>query len=278
MKARMLAALLLAGSTMSAGAASYDDLNAGISYFNQEQYDSAIIWFDKAINAGDLIPDQVRIAYLDRGAAYAAKGDLQKAIADYTAAIAVKPEDINAYQLRVNAYLALNDLEKSLADYITLQKLRPKDFHIENEIGYLNWELGRYEDAGNAFRTFSTVNHNAWLWLQLVNLRLKRPMSASNDIGIAARVWPGPIALFFEGDLSESDVLETVKKFNSRYETCMAYFFTGMRRLVQGDTGGAIPLLTVAAANCGEDPSYGSGFERITRIELAKITPAGKSQ
>jgi hypothetical protein len=70
MKARTLAALLLlAGSTMSAGAASYNDLNIGIFYFTQGDLNNAIAWFDKVIAASDLNPDLMRVAHLDRGKA-----------------------------------------------------------------------------------------------------------------------------------------------------------------------------------------------------------------
>src|SRR5258706_3138439 len=99
-----LATLLLAATTAPSYCTSYDDLNAGISYFNQAQYDNAIVWFDKAIAAGDLISDLQRLALLDRGSAYWAKGDIQKAITDYSAAIALQPTETLAYRQRISAY------------------------------------------------------------------------------------------------------------------------------------------------------------------------------
>ena len=146
MKTRALAALLLlAGSAVPAGAASYDDLNAGISYFNQAQYDNAITWFDKAIAAGDLIPDLKHVAHLDRGMAYAIKGDAHKALADYTAAIAIKPESTLAYRQRAAVYLGLNDKEMARANYRLLLKLRPNDAGTLRQVGWLSWQMNDLE-------------------------------------------------------------------------------------------------------------------------------------
>ena len=60
----LLAALLLASGVSPAAAAGFSDLNVGISLFNDGRYGDAIAYFDKAIAAGDLVPDQMHVARL----------------------------------------------------------------------------------------------------------------------------------------------------------------------------------------------------------------------
>jgi tetratricopeptide (TPR) repeat protein len=282
MKARALAALLLlAGSTMSAGAASYDDLNAGISYFNQEQYDEAITWLDKAIAAGDLIPDLKHVAYLDRGMAHAAKGDAQKAIADYTAAIAIKPESILAYRQRAALYLALNDKEMARANYRLLLKFRPNDGSIWGVIGWLSWQMGDFQATAGAFASMANGDVHSWLWLQLANMRLGRPLSDYSD-GISAGAWPAFLVRFYRGILTEADLLTAASdaeagslpgKTKYDHAVCDAHLYAGLWRVVHDDQAGAAPLLKTAVKKCA-----GTIAENIAQTELAKMAPGEKTK
>jgi tetratricopeptide (TPR) repeat protein len=266
-----LAALLLVVTTARSYCASFDDLNAGLSYFEQDQYDNAIIWFDKALAAGDLITDHKRIAYLDRGLAYRIKGDIQKAIADFTSAIATDPDQPLAYHERLSAYFATNDLEHALADYDKLRALRPADFNIAMNDGYLNWQFNHIQTSADAFRTFSEFNMFSWAWLQLANIRLGKPMAGyKEDIG--SRKWPGHIPRFYQGHLSETEVLDAAEATGNAGSVCDAHVMTGMWRVVHDDRVGAAPLLKLATEKCPKDSAFG----RIARGELEKIESSEK--
>lgn len=266
-----LAALLLLVTTTRSYCASYDDLNAGLSYFDQEQYDNAITWFDKALAAGDLIADQKRIAYVDRGLAYWTKGNIGQAIADFTSAIAANPDHTLAYRHRISAYLATNDLEKALADYDRLRALRPADFDIAMNDGYLNWQFNRIQDSAEAFRTYAEFNKFSWAWLQLANIRLNRPMTGFKE-DFESRKWPGHIPRFYLGHVSETDVLKAAEDTGNPRSVCDAHVMTGMWRVVHDDRSGATPLLKIATEKCPKD----SPFWRIARSELEKIEAGGK--
>lgn len=277
----MLAALLLAGSTMSAGAASYDDLNAGISYFNQEQYDNAIVWFDKALAAGDLIPDLKHVAHLDRGMAYAAKGEAQKAMADYTAAIAINPESTLGYRQRAKLYDSLNEKEKARTDYQLLLKIRWNDADALARIGWLSWQMNDFESAASAFAPHGGHDLHSWLWLQLVNVRLGRPLSEYRD-GISGRFWPAHLVRFYRGVLTEENILKAASdaeignlpgKIKYDYAICNAHFYAGMWRVVHGDRVGAAPLLKTAVEKCA-----GLTFKDIARTELARTKVEEKAR
>ena len=262
MKKTAIAAVILAAWSLPAAAASYDDLNLALTYFNQGQYDNAIPLFDKAVAAGDLIPDLLRVAYLDRGVAWRAKGDPEKSLADLAAAIAAQPNDMFAYRERISTYLAANDLEKALADYEALRGLRPHDYQILMNVGMLNWQLGHIEASADAFSYFAQIDAYAWLWLQLANVRLGRPLTEHEKIA-ATGLWPGPLLRFFEGQFSETQVLEAAQVASNPGAICAANLYLGLWRSVHQDQAGAVPLLQAAIEKCGP----GLATWRVARFE-----------
>ena len=74
-------------------------------------------------------------AYNNRGNAYAAQQQLDKALADYTQAITLDPNYANAYYNRGNAYAAQQQLDEALADYTQAITLDPTDAHAYNNRG-----------------------------------------------------------------------------------------------------------------------------------------------
>ena len=140
-------------------------------------------------------------------------------------------------------------------------------------IGRLNWQLNHLEAAADAFSYFSTVDTFAWLWLQLVNVRLGKPMTDYAEVS-ETRNWPGHIPRFYRGHLVESDVMEAAESTKDAGHICAANFFTGLWRVVHDDQTGAAPLLNTATKKCAE----GSSDWRIARYELAKMKPGGKAE
>jgi tetratricopeptide (TPR) repeat protein len=273
MKKIALATLLLVGTTAHSYSSSYDDLNAGLSYFDLEQYDNAITWLDKALAPGDLIPDHTRIAYVDRGLAYWTKGDIRQAIADFTSAITANPDHTLAYRHRISAYFATDNLEKALADYDKLRALRPNDLDIAMNYGWLNWQFDHVQNSADAFRTFSEGNAFSWAWLQLANIRLGKPMTGYKE-DIESRKWPGHIPRFYLGHLSEADVLKAAEDTGNPGPVCEAHIMTAMWRVVHDDRAGAAPLLKIATEKCKKDSPNG----RIARSELEKNESGEKTK
>jgi tetratricopeptide (TPR) repeat protein len=66
------------------------------------------------------------IAYYNRGAAYQTKGDVDKAITDFDAAIGLKPDYAAAYENRARAYVAKGDYTRAVADVTKAGELTPK--------------------------------------------------------------------------------------------------------------------------------------------------------
>jgi tetratricopeptide (TPR) repeat protein len=272
MKKIALAALMLAAAAAPSQGAGYDDLNVAISHFNQGRFDDAISWFDKAIAAGDLIPDLMRVAHLDRGLAYERKGDAEKAHADFTAAIAAQPTDMLAYRERIAIYLANNRIEMALADYEQLNRLRPNSYQILASIGRLNWQLNRMEASAKAFSYFADADPYTWLWLQLTNIRLGKPLMDYPDT-FETRNWPHHLPRFYLGRISEASVMEAGRA-SSGNPVCAASLFTGLWHVVHNEQGQAAPLLEAASKSCNQ----GSELGLVARSELDKIASQGASK
>jgi tetratricopeptide (TPR) repeat protein len=123
MRKTILALTLIALATPAAGDG-YSLLNIGIQYANDEAWDNAILWLGKAIDAGDLLPDQMRAARYNRAKAYAASGRSGTAIPDFDAALALTPDDVEILTERAFAYVADSHGDQALAD---LKKAREKN-------------------------------------------------------------------------------------------------------------------------------------------------------
>ncbi len=118
-------------------------LNSGLSYYDQGDYEKAIMYFNMAIASQ---PDMGE-AYNDRGLAYYALGDTHKAMSDFNKAIELLPNPAVSYSNRGGLYLSMSNHEQALADLDTAIELSPrlaKAYHNRG-ITYLN--LGNYDQA-----------------------------------------------------------------------------------------------------------------------------------
>src|SRR6185503_7450972 len=129
MKKIALAALLLTAGTPGARATSYDDLNTGIQYFNARRWSDAVAQFDRALADASLSADLKFIALYDRAASRGSLGQLDQAIADYTAALALRPNEAQVLVDRTSAYLLTGKNEQAIGDVDRLIGLRPAFAH-----------------------------------------------------------------------------------------------------------------------------------------------------
>ncbi|GHV09170.1 hypothetical protein AGMMS50229_18820 [Campylobacterota bacterium] len=98
----------------------------GKDAFDQGNYEEAIALFTQAI---EIDPNNAD-AYLFRGISYGALGDHPKAIADYTRAIEIDPSDVRAYNKRGESYSELDDYVKEIADWTRVIAIDPGDAKV----------------------------------------------------------------------------------------------------------------------------------------------------
>jgi tetratricopeptide (TPR) repeat protein len=85
--------------------------NRGIAWRAKGELDRAIADYDQALR----LDAKDEHAYVNRGAAWSDKGDLDRAIADYTEAIRLNPEDADPYVNRGVAWKAKGELDRAIA-------------------------------------------------------------------------------------------------------------------------------------------------------------------
>jgi tetratricopeptide (TPR) repeat protein len=280
MKRLVWTAAMLAAMSVPAVSAGYSLLNVGIDYLNQERYADAITWLDKAIAAGDLTPDQMHVAYVDRGAAYALQEQPDKAASDFSAALAISPDDLQTMARRSSSFIASGQSEKAMNDLQELRRRRPHDVGISFQRGLLNWEMGHYPDAADAFGTAVADGSftYAWLWLQISLLKQGQSMTTFRgpDVDIAGYHiraiqrfgWPDTLISFYRGEKDETAVFDAIKKDGENESNlCEANFYIAEWRILHGNTPSAKPLMEKAASDCPK--AY---IERhMAKFELGKL-------
>ncbi|WP_197442639.1 tetratricopeptide repeat protein [Lignipirellula cremea] len=85
--------------------------------------EKALADYDKAIELGLKDP----LAYVSRGMFYAAAGKLDEALKDYDQAIELGLKNEQVYSNRAAAYMAKRDFEKAMRDYDAVVAMKPED-------------------------------------------------------------------------------------------------------------------------------------------------------
>jgi len=139
--------LLLFAATGYAGSA--DDLKAANAAAQKGNIDEAIDLFTSALAAKDLSPADQLTAYKGRGSEYTSKsliadtferldqarGLRDSAVADYTAALAIKADDANIYAARGQVYHISGQYDAAIADFDAAFKLNKTPIALVQRAG-----------------------------------------------------------------------------------------------------------------------------------------------
>ena len=122
------------------------------------------------------------IAYYNRGNAKLKIKDYRGAIADYTGAIKLNPNDASAYKNRGNAKLEIKDYGGSIADYTSAIKLNPNDAGAYYNLGIVRSRLKTYEGAIVDYTNAIKLNPNyaeAYFRRGNIKINIKRDYSGA---------------------------------------------------------------------------------------------------
>jgi tetratricopeptide (TPR) repeat protein len=99
-------------------------------FYSVLAYNRNFVWRDEISLWSDVIKKspQSSGAYNSRGNAFAAKGDIESAIADYNRSVEILPEYVDVYNNLANAYKRKGDFDNAIANYNKVLKLNP--YHV----------------------------------------------------------------------------------------------------------------------------------------------------
>jgi tetratricopeptide (TPR) repeat protein len=126
------------------------------------QPDASIASCNQAIRD---ITKNLAAAYFYRGAAYVAKSDFDRAIADYNHAIAIDPTESDYLNSRAAAYEQKNDITRAMADYDKAIQINPKSAYAYNNRGATFQRKGDYARASADYGHVTRLqpdNADAW--------------------------------------------------------------------------------------------------------------------
>ncbi len=128
--------------------------NRGNAYDDKGEVDRAIADYTKAI----ALDPNYAIAYTNRGLTYEKKGEVDRAIADYTKAIALDPNYAIAYTNRGAAYYSKGEVDRAIADFDETIKRNPNYAITYTNRGYAYEKKGDKDQAIADFRKALEIN------------------------------------------------------------------------------------------------------------------------
>ena len=119
--------------------------------------DLAVAACSRAIASGEFRGEELAKIYANRGTEYKNKGDLDRAIADYSEAIRLDPKYVDAYDNRGDAWEVKGDLDRAIADYNEAIRLNPKYASSYFNRGVVREEKRSLQEAVADFETYSQL-------------------------------------------------------------------------------------------------------------------------
>ena len=175
--------------------------NRGIEWAAKGDHDRAIADYDTAIRLNPRYGD----AFYNRGSAWGNKGDHERAIADYDAAIRLNPKDPAPYNGRAYELTARGDYARAIADYDTAIGLDPKMAVALLARARVRYYSGDFLRAVSDLEQSLKIDLNEYtaLWLYLAR-RNAGATDAEQLLDGETRTsrgsgWPGPVVVLYLG-------------------------------------------------------------------------------
>ncbi|HXF66166.1 MAG TPA: tetratricopeptide repeat protein [Burkholderiales bacterium] len=175
--------------------------NRGVEWAAKGDHDRAIADYDAAIRLSPKFAD----AYYNRGHAWAGKGDSDRAISDYEAAIRLNPKDPAAYIGRAVELALKGDYAKAAADYGEAIARDPKSATAYFGRGRVRFYAGDHARAVSDLEQALKLDPNAYtaLWLYLARKRGgvadAEALLDADSRPHRAGGWPAAVVVFYLG-------------------------------------------------------------------------------
>ena len=191
----------------SASIYAYAYYNRSAAYRAKRDYHRALADFNEAIR----LDPKIALIYADRCTAYDGTGDPDRAIADCSRALDLDPGFALAYSQRGRAFRAKGDSDHAIADYSDAIRLDPKDASAYFVRGRLNLHYGPLPKSLADLTQASALHpKDAYiaLWFAIASLRSGRSeqwADATRQIDMTR--WPAPLIRLYLGQAPPEAVL-----------------------------------------------------------------------
>ncbi|PYL10234.1 MAG: hypothetical protein DME33_01365 [Verrucomicrobia bacterium] len=233
-------------------AKAYDD--RGLAKLSSGDLDSALADFNHALQSDPKLAP----AYESRGVAKAIKGDLDSAVADYNRAIELNPKLPGAYLNRGIAKAYKGDTDNAIADINRALNINPKLAAAYASRGSANFLARNWTAALQDYRRFCELSPRSQQYARfgiwMIRSRLGEREAADKELAAQfnakGKDWPSKIQRYLLGNLSESEFLAAVspdRKIGPD-QRCEAWFYAGMKNLLDGNKSAASGLFEKCAA------------------------------
>jgi tetratricopeptide (TPR) repeat protein len=265
----------------------------GKAQAQRNEIKAAIIDFSEALKINPLATD----ALYNRGAAYALSGQTNYALADFAHLLDLAPNDPDTLYYRAQIYMSQGKKEDALSDLSAVLRQHPDDVDSRMQRAGLSIMLGRNEDAiidlnqilkkdptapaalynrgraeqlkgdyGAAAKDFAAAmqnrNDNPYAALRLYIAQARGGKTDPAPLAAATKAfrpdqWPLPILAFYQGSLSEADLLAASQVSDAATRASLAaetQYYLGQWALLQDDAKAARQHFEAAvAAKAGPD-------------------------
>ena len=265
----------------------------GKAQAQRNEIKAAIMDFSEALK----VDPQATDALYNRGAAYAITGQTNYALADFAHLLDLAPNDADTLFYRAQIYMTQGKNEAALSDLSAVLGQHPEDIDSRTQRAGISIMLQRNEDAildltvllkkdptspaalynrgraemlkGDdtaAAQDFSAAmqnrNSNPYAALRLYIVQARRGAADAAPLAAAAKAfpedqWPLPIIAFYQGNLSEADLIAAAKVSNTTTAanlTAETQYYLGQWALLKDDRKAARQHFQAAiAAKAGAD-------------------------
>src|SRR5437763_9379964 len=232
-----VAVLFVLATYPSTRADPFDHLSFGSEAIRKGQWDEAVRLLSRLITEGGLSKSDLATAYTNRGYAYFGQNQTAKAIADYTAAIKLAPNDADPHSLRGWAHFIDGAMKKAIEDSTAAIRLDSNLAFAFRNRGRAQLYMGRPLPAADDFAAAVRLAPSDLLgviWLHVARTRAEEPGQeeyAANLQKIDRRKWPGPLAEVLSGTITQDrlgDIAKSAEGEKSQTErVCDAQVYLG---------------------------------------------------
>jgi len=301
---------LITGGTLSGRALGAAYMFRGKAQAQRNELKAAILDFSEALK----VDPQATDALYNRAAAYALNGQSDYALADFAHLLDLAPNDPDTLFYRAQIYMTQGKNESALSDLSAVLGQRPDDVESRLQRAGLSIMLQRNEDAigdltqllkknakapaafynrgraqflkgdyAAAAEDFGAAMQNrnsnpyAALRLYLAQAKLGKPDPAplaATAKAFPADQWPLPIVAFYQGSLSEADLVASAKVSNATQAANLSaetQYYLGQWALLKDDRDAARQHFQAAVAS----KAAADNLEFIDAgLELKRIKPS----